>query len=124
MVLLPKKVGDFRKVPTFLYGYGWPEVAALCSLADVVIGNDSCGVHLGATLGTRTIALLGPTTPNVFAHCSDVVETISSNMSCTGCHFRNEYRKACDVGCQSLFRLSVGDVVRQVERKKMLSVLV
>lgn len=114
MVLLPKKIGDFRNVPQFFYGYSWADVAALCSLADVVIGNDSCGVHLGATLGTRTIALLGPTTLNVFTHAADVVETLTSDITCTGCHFRNEYRAACDVGCQSLFRLSVEDVMRRV----------
>lgn len=56
--------------PVYAYGYGWPHVMALLSDAAVVAGNDSGLAHVSATLGTPTVAAMGPTDPDVvFGHC-------------------------------------------------------
>ena len=42
------------------------EVLALLSCADIFVGNDSGITHLAATLGLKTIAVFGPTNPEVY----------------------------------------------------------
>jgi ADP-heptose:LPS heptosyltransferase len=88
----------------------------------VVVANESGPSHLAAALGTRTIAICGPTDPRiVFAHEPNVQAAIldASELACVGCHFSHTkgYRSACDVGgCQALMRLDPTTVGRLVER--------
>lgn len=87
------------------WGHSLPRLAALMSLASVVVGNDSMPAHLAGTLDRPTIAILGPTRPNVFAHAPSVtcIEADKLIVECGGCHFGTPFRKACDQGCRALF---------------------
>lgn len=92
--------------PFYAFGFGWSHILALLSRAAVVAANDSGIAHLASTIGTHTVAAIGPTNPNiVFGHCLDVLTPIrSSTAGCTGCHFAGEkgYQVACDHGCEAL----------------------
>ncbi|MCS7246297.1 MAG: lipopolysaccharide heptosyltransferase II [Thermomicrobium sp.] len=44
----------------------WDELAALLSLADLFVGNDSGVGHLAAAVGTATVSIFGPTSPVLY----------------------------------------------------------
>lgn len=67
-------------------GHPLPDMAALFEQAAVVVSNDSGLMHLAAGVGTRVVALFGPTVPE-FGFCpfrarSEVME---NRMSCRPC---------------------------------------
>lgn len=92
--------------PHFAYGFGWQHVMALLSRATVVAGNDSGIAHLSSTIGTPTVAAMGPTDPGiVFGHCLDVLRPVlSASVECVSCHFQGSrgFQAACDHGCDAL----------------------
>lgn len=53
-------------VTTCLRDLSFSQVVRLLSCANVFIGNDSGITHLAAMLGVKTIALFGPTNPDVY----------------------------------------------------------
>ena len=57
---------DFTDGPSYdLCGYlDIPERAALCAEADLFVGNDSGISHLASAVGTPTVTIFGPTSPN------------------------------------------------------------
>lgn len=82
-------------------------VASLLQLADVVVANDSGPAHLSGTLGTQTLALMGPTDPvTAFGYCPDVecMTADEAQVRCVGCHFEPErgFTWACDLACEAL----------------------
>ena len=70
------------------------------------------------TLGTPTLALMGPTRAAcVFGHIPEVKAlAVSDEPGCTGCHFGPPYRAACDQGCQALHLLTPAAVLREVRK--------
>jgi hypothetical protein len=106
----------FEKFPLWFYGVNLEDLAALVKRADLVVGNDSFPANLSGALGTPTIALMGPTSTNVFKHMPDITTLASSQMPCTGCHFGKPFRSCCDLGCQSLFRLFPDEVLKHIYR--------
>ena len=116
-VVLQGKDERFRNTPVYRWGTPVAQLAALMRRAHLVVGNDSFPAHLAGTVGVPTLALMGPTRPEVFAHATDI-ECLASNLiECTGCHFRAPFRAACDQGCMSLFRLFPDDVLRRALEK-------
>ena len=101
-------------------GFSVRQGAAMCKRAHLVVANDSGPAHLASVLGTRTIAICGPTEPAVvFAHEPNVhaVRIERDTLSCVGCHFSGNrgYRHACDAGgCQALMRLDPVTVASQI----------
>lgn len=91
-------------------GKSMRDVASCLSSAALVIGNDSMPAHLAGTIGRPTLALMGPSHWNVFAHLSDVHPMHSEVTACAGCHFGSPFRKACDMMCQALATLSPQEV--------------
>ncbi|MFO1043640.1 MAG: glycosyltransferase family 9 protein [Planctomycetaceae bacterium] len=113
--LLDKKDDRYCTADVMSYwGYSLGHIMALMQIADVVVGNDSMPAHLAGTLGCKTIAIMGPTKPSVFAHIPDVQCLTSSSMRCTGCHFSAPFSRACDVGCSALASVSVHDVLDRI----------
>lgn len=97
----------YMNVPLYFVGCSLRKVAALMSVAAVVVGSDSGPVHLAATIGAPTIALLGPSRAKcVFGHIPEVIALASDEPpGCAGCHYGHPYRAACDIACQSLYSL-------------------
>ena len=91
------------------------QVIEIMMTAAVVVANDSMPAHLAGTLGVPTLAILGPTHPNVFAHVPDVIPMQSKAMECVGCHFSQPYRAACDLLCQGLATTLPRDVAAKVQ---------
>ena len=103
-------------------GFSLGRVAAMAARATVAVANDSGPAHLASTVGTRTIAVCGPTDPAlVFGHDRNVepVTLDAQALACVGCHFSagRGYRHACEVGgCQALMRLDPLLVEQRVRR--------
>ncbi|MHC4062254.1 MAG: glycosyltransferase family 9 protein [Planctomycetota bacterium] len=55
------------------------QVMGLLSCADVLVGNDSGITHLAAVLGIRTLAVFGPTDPEVYRPLGPAVTVLSSS---------------------------------------------
>lgn len=90
-------------------------VAALVSLSDIVICNESGPAHLAGTLDRRALVLCGPSDPLMTmgmypsVRCMRVSQTV---VECVGCHWRAPYSVACDAGCDALHALRWQDVYR------------
>lgn len=105
LVLMSNKDERFTNTPKYWWGTAMEQLAAMIERAAMVVGNDSFPAHLAGTIGVSTLALMGPTRANVFAHAPSVLCMSSAAIECTGCHFAAPFRAACDQGCLSLFRL-------------------
>lgn len=57
------RVVDLRVIA----GLSLPQLAALLALASAYVGNDSGVTHLAAAMGAPTLALFGPTSPEIWA---------------------------------------------------------
>ncbi|WP_455376874.1 glycosyltransferase family 9 protein [Petrachloros mirabilis] len=81
-------------------------VAGLIANVDVFIGHDSGITHLSALVGTRTIALFGPTDPGRWAPCGSHV-TVLRGEPCL-CPSWDEVSQCSEKSC---LNLSVEEVV-------------
>ncbi len=112
--------GEVKGFPTFMWGLKIPNLAAMMHRADLVIGNDSGPAHIAGTIGTPTLALFGPTQPEiVFGHMPEVraVRVARASLPCVGCHFMGPYRpSACSHGCRALYMLMPEAVQTEVEK--------
>ncbi|HVX58997.1 MAG TPA: glycosyltransferase family 9 protein [Pirellulales bacterium] len=116
IVMLQNEDDRFKNTPTYMWGFDLARLAALLSIASLVIGNDSGPAHLAGTAGARTIALCGPTRGAcVFGHIPNVLPLASADETpgCSGCHFKAPFRAACDEGCQALYSLKPDIVLAQ-----------
>lgn len=64
---------------TVMEGLSLSQLAALLSRASAYVGNDSGVTHLAAAMGVPTVALFGPTRPQVWAPLGDHVRVIQSD---------------------------------------------
>jgi hypothetical protein len=105
-----------NNVPSLFVGCSLMKVAALMSLAAMVVGNDSGAAHLSGTIGIPVLALVGSSRPYcAFGHIPDVIPLSSEEPpGCAGCHYGTPYRAACDLACQSLYSLWPRVVLRRI----------
>jgi hypothetical protein len=89
-------------------------IAAAMQSAQLVIGNDSGPAHLAGTIGTKTLAIHGPTTERIFAHIPEVVSFRRKALECAGCHCLPPFRESCVLGCHELYRTFPEDVFATV----------
>jgi ADP-heptose:LPS heptosyltransferase len=62
------------------------ELAALLSLADVYLGNDSGVTHLAAAVGAEAIVLFGPTDAAAWAPRGETAHLLSLGVECSPCN--------------------------------------
>lgn len=107
LTMLSNEDKRYTNTPLFYWGFSLRQVCALMSVAALVVGVDSGPAHLAATVGVRTIALMGPTRPEcVFGHVPEVIAMTNRDLpGCAGCHFGSPFRAACDQGCHTLYAL-------------------
>ncbi|GAB4330981.1 MAG: hypothetical protein Kow0099_01990 [Candidatus Abyssubacteria bacterium] len=60
-------------------------LAAVLSLCDAYVGNDSGATHLAARVGIPTIAIFGPTDPAVWAPAGPNVQVLAGTAGCAPC---------------------------------------
>ncbi len=90
-----------------IVGQSWHWISAAIQSAKLVIGNDSGPAHLAGTIGTKTIAIQGPTTERIFKHIPEVISYRKKALPCAGCHCRipqTAFRATCENGCLELYR--------------------
>jgi hypothetical protein len=112
----------YKQVPYRFFGYSLNTVGWIMKNPNTVIGVDSMPAHFAGTIGTKTLALMGPTKPTVFTHIANVYCLQSRMLDCVGCHFANNNGKGfsacCDQGCSSIFfvvsRSSLADSIEPV----------
>lgn len=116
VTMLADEDKQFTNTPHFMWGFDLAKVAALMSLAKIVVGNDSGPVHISGTMGVPTMVACGPTRlPCVFGHIPEVIALANIEPPhCTGCHFKPPFRAACDQGCQALFSLRPHAVLERI----------
>jgi ADP-heptose:LPS heptosyltransferase len=68
------------------------ELAALVSCASCFIGNDSGCSHLAAALGVPTVALFGPTDPQIWAPRGEKAFWIQGDCACAPCERETQLR--------------------------------
>jgi ADP-heptose:LPS heptosyltransferase len=74
------------------------QAAALLARSDVYLGNDSGITHLAAAVGTRTIALFGPSNARQWAPRGEKVTIVSRKIECSPCQIpqmKNCPHRAC-----------------------------
>ena len=72
-------VNKIEGVARCLKDLSFSEVLRLLSCTKVFIGNDSGITHLAAMLGIRTIAVFGPTNPDVYGPIGSNVKILAKN---------------------------------------------
>jgi hypothetical protein len=112
--IVRKRTPDMGDMPRVLENLPMEQLLALVSEADLVVGNDSFGIHLAGTLGRPTLAVIGPTKATAFAHITEAglpfYTLASERMGCVGCHGSWPIHPPCSSGCHSLYSLFVDDV--------------
>jgi len=100
-----------------IVGKSWSFIASAIQASKLVIGNDSGPAHLSGTIGTRTIAIHGPTQgARIYGHIPEVQSFEAKTLPCAGCHclptFKGApaWRASCEQGCHQLYRTFPEDV--------------
>jgi len=89
-----------------------PETLDLLAGCDLVIAHDTGPMHLARLVGTRLIALFGPTPPSTFVPADDKTTVLwgGEHLACRPCYDGREFAQCADNECMS--SISVEVVVR------------
>jgi ADP-heptose:LPS heptosyltransferase len=112
-VVTVQRVEDFGAFRC-IYDQSLAFIAAAIQRAQLVIGNDSGPAHLAGTIGTKTLAIQGPTTERIYAHIPEIVSLRKRVLICAGCHGLPPFRASCALGCHELYRTFPEDVFVEV----------
>lgn len=98
----------------------WFNAAAIIDMADVVVAIDSAYAHIAATLGKKTIVIMGPTRPTAYAHATDCVTCLTppEDDPCSGCVYNEPFheRKCGHFGCAQIAKITPRQVFEEVKR--------
>ncbi len=94
-----------------------PELAVLFRRVHVLVANDSGPIHLAAAVGTRVVALFGPTNHLRAAPYGEGHEVLRTPLSCSPCERRictnrQQYECLTSLAVEEV----VGSVIRQVRQ--------
>ena len=89
------------------------ELAAVIKGARFFVGNDSAPMHISHVLGTRTIALFGPTDWRVWRPMGEEHFVFASEVDCSPCGHSKDCDKAQDDWCMRL--ITVDEVMEAVD---------
>lgn len=88
------------------------ESIAAATLCNLVVGIDTGMQHIAAAVGTKTLSIFGPTSPQMCGAYADNVEFVEADVECKYCYGTKMYVKCNDRKC--LKKIAVKDVVRKV----------
>ena len=100
-----------------------PELGALLQRSEILISNDSGPVHLAASLGTATVALYGPESPDFYGVVQMDTRNICKRISCSPCmnvYSAKQFR--CPYDAQCMREISVDEVLRHVRSLETVNV--
>ena len=86
------------------------EVAAILSICDLLISNDTGPAHISAALGTKTLVIFGPTNPKTTQPWNS--EIVYKNVECSPCMLRD-----CPIDHRCMTRISAAEVFQIVKKE-------
>ena len=95
-----------------------PHLAAIIAKCRLFIGNDSGVTHLAAAAGTPTIALFGPTDPEMWGPRGEKVTILYKKLPCSPC--QHDMRKTC-LPLSCLDQIGIESVVEEALLNKTIS---
>ena len=81
------------------------EAAAILSVVDLLVSNDMGLAHIAAAVGTKTIAIFGPTNPETTRPFSADAVVIRKDVECSPCMLRD-----CPIDHRCMTRIAVDEV--------------
>lgn len=75
------------------------ESIAAASLCNLVVGIDTGMQHIAAAVGTKTLSIFGPTSPQMCGAYADNVEFVEADVACKYCYGTKMYVKCNDRKC-------------------------
>ena len=116
---LQAQVANMMEVPPILVKTDdLRQLAALISMCDVYIGNDTGPMHIAAAVGTPVVALFGSTNHHRSGPYGGKHSVVQSgiNLGCNPCH-PGRHPGGCGAGsCEVIAGITVEQVFRAVER--------
>jgi heptosyltransferase-2 len=94
------------------------EVAALISVADVLVTNDTGPAHIGAAIGTPTLVIFGPTNPLTTRPYGSAGEIIRHPPDCAPCMLREcpiDHRCMTAITAEEVFQRTAAVIRRHEE---------
>ena len=82
------------------------EAAAILSVCDLVVSNDTGPAHIAAALGTKTLVIFGPTNPLTTRPFPENAEIFYKNVECSPCMLRD-----CPIDHRCMTRISTEEVL-------------
>lgn len=84
------------------------EVAAVLSVCDLLVSNDTGPAHIAAALGTKTLVIFGPTNPLTTKPWNS--EIVYKNVECSPCMLR-----ACPIDHRCMTQISATEVFERAK---------
>ena len=75
------------------------ESIAAATLCNLVVGIDTGMQHIAAAVGTKTLSIFGPTSPQMCGAYADNVEFVEADVECKYCYGTKMYVKCNDRKC-------------------------
>lgn len=87
------------------------ELAAVLSLADFLVTNDTGPAHIAPSVGTKTVVIFGPTIPATTRPFSDLAEIVRKPPACAPCMLRD-----CPIDHRCMTAITPEEVFRQIRK--------
>jgi len=102
-----QQVFDLARVKPFLLTgkTSLSEAAAVLSVCDLLVSNDTGPAHISAALGRPTVVIFGPTNPKTTRPFPANAEIIRKDVECSPCMLRD-----CPIDHRCMTRISVDEV--------------
>jgi len=84
------------------------EAAAILSMCDLLVSNDTGPAHISAALGTKTLVIFGPTNPKTTQPWNS--EIVYKNVECAPCMLRD-----CPIDHRCMTRISAQEVFEKAK---------
>lgn len=91
-------------------GTSLAEAAAILSVCDLLVSNDTGPAHISAALGTKTIVIFGPTNPKTTHPIG--AEIVRKDVDCSPCMLRD-----CPIDHRCMTQISADEVFNSVRVK-------
>jgi ADP-heptose:LPS heptosyltransferase len=91
--------------------------AVLLSGADLFVGNDSGPAHVAGFMGTKGIAVCGPSPGNILFSFYSCIKVVQARIPCSPCVFMADrgFRPECRLDCAAIHDVSVDEVFSAAE---------
>jgi ADP-heptose:LPS heptosyltransferase len=97
-----------RKFHNFVDKTNIRQLAGLLKRSDLLITNDSAPMHLGCAVGTKVLAIFGPTDPKKYGPTGEFDAVINKKLSCSPCEIAS-----CKYGHECMKLVSADEVLDQ-----------